>query len=80
MVLLINVAGAPGFSSILWSHGLFGGNFFDSLSLKTSAKALYGFGILSSISVRQMVAFLPRTLVVNMALSVSSARSTMGNC
>jgi hypothetical protein len=41
IVLLMSVVGAPGFSLILWSHGLLGGYFFDSLSLKTSANILY---------------------------------------
>ncbi len=27
---LMRVAGAPGFSSMAWSHDRFGGNFFDS--------------------------------------------------
>jgi len=80
IVLLISAAGAPGFSSILWFQGLFGGNFFDSLSLKMSAKAWYCFGILSSTSIRQMVAFLPRVLVANIALLASSVQSTIGSC
>jgi hypothetical protein len=41
MVLLISVAGALGFSLILWSHGHFGGNFFDSWSEDISKHSIW---------------------------------------
>jgi len=41
IVLLMSVAGAPSFSSILWSHGFLGKYFFDSWSLKISANIRY---------------------------------------
>jgi hypothetical protein len=78
MVWLISVAGAPGFSLILWSHGRFGGIFFDSSLLKTSANILYGWGILSSTLVVQMTTFLP-VRVVKIARSALLLLMTMGS-
>ena len=78
MVRLISVGGAPGFNSILWSHGRFGGIFLDSLSLKTSAKSQYGQGILSLITPLLMDTLLP-DLVVKTAWSASSLVRTMGS-
>jgi hypothetical protein len=66
MVQLISIGGAPGFNSILWSHGRFGGIFLDSSLLKTLAKSWYGLGILSSITPLLMDTLLS-DLVVNTA-------------
>ena len=43
---LMSVAGAPGFSSIAWSHGRGGGNFLDSSSLNTLVCFLYCGGMI----------------------------------
>ena len=80
MVRLISVGGAPGLSSILWSHGHDGGSFVDSLLLKTLANALYWCRIHSSTLIVLMIAFLPLVLAEKMAQSVSSLLRTIGSC
>ena len=80
IVWLISVDGAPGLSLILWSHGRNRGSFFDSSSLKTSANALYWYGIRSSTWIVLMIAFLPLVLVEKIARFASSLLRTMGSC
>ena len=84
MLRLIRVAGAPGFSSIVWSHGHGGGNFLDSSSLNTLAYFLYWRGtMLGGV----WIVALPTIVWVfglicqgrKRALAASGARSMMGN-
>jgi hypothetical protein len=80
IVWLISVDGAPGLSSILWSHGCDGGNFFDSSLLKTSTNILYWYGIRLSTWIVLMTALLPLVLAEKMAQSASSLLRTIGSC
>ena len=84
MFQLIRVGGAPGFSSILWSQGRSGGNFFDSSLLNTFLNDLYDSGTFNRFSlIVAEVIFAQGCLLVlgwKRAWSMLLARSTMGSC
>ena len=57
--------GAPGFSSIVWSHNRAGGNSCEAVSLKTWVYFRYGVGTLgvSSFGLLKMIHPISRVLV-----------------
>ena len=88
MFQLMRVAGAPGFSSMAWSHDLFGGNFFNSWSLKTRVCLWYCGGMKLSGSLVGFVTSALPTIVCKLGLiwrgrkrafAASGLRSTMGS-
>jgi len=82
MFWLIRVGGAPGFSSILWSHGCDGGSFFDSWSLNTFLNFWYGSGTFSRFLFVDLMCIQGCFVVLGwkQALSALFAFRTMGSC
>ncbi len=80
----MSVDGTPSFRLMAWSHGHSGGNFLDSLSLKTFQYRWYDDGTLSLVcfSTFPLHILIGGSCVVqavNFAIAASGARSTMGS-
>ena len=84
MFLLMRVAGAPGFNSMAWSQGRYGGNFLDSSLLNTLACFWYCGGMMLGgvwISIDPMMVCVLGLICWgrNRALAASVNRKTIGS-